>query len=82
MTQAGTGSYAYDANGNMRCGNAATGSLNVSYDAFNLPLVMSRNGNQATFRYGSDQQRYYQAAGSVSFPFFWTFPREYSLEFT
>ena len=52
----GTATYEYDLNGNMTVGDGKT----LTYNAFNKPLTISKDGITSTFSYGSDQMRYKQ----------------------
>src|SRR6185503_10430098 len=62
-----TGSYQYDANGNMICkdatGSACSGGASITWNMDNLPTVINApNGNSSTFSYRPDLQRYKQIA--------------------
>ncbi len=60
-----TGTYAYDANGNMTSGNGRT----ITWNDDNLPLsITAASGDSSTFSYGPDMQRYQQqvAVGGVN----------------
>ncbi|MCW8998824.1 MAG: YwqJ-related putative deaminase, partial [Kangiellaceae bacterium] len=52
----GTKTFGYDNNGNLKNGD---GKL-ISYNAFNKPVSISRNGITSRFYYGADQMRYKQ----------------------
>ncbi len=54
VTQAGSNSYSYDANGNMTSGDGRT----IQWSSFNKPTQIIRNGRSATFSYGPDRARY------------------------
>lgn len=58
----GSTSYVYDNNGNMKQGDGKT----LTYNAFNLPLTVSRSGSSSTFSYGADLQRYKQVLSNGS----------------
>jgi len=58
----GTTSYSYDNNGNMLQGDGKT----LTYNAFNMPLTVSRNGTSNVFSYGADLQRYKQVLTNSS----------------
>jgi len=72
VSAATTGSYAYDANGNMTCRDASSGScaisgptLNVMWDSDNQPSSITQDsGNYSNFFYGPDKHRYRQDAKS------------------
>jgi RHS repeat-associated protein len=52
----GTASYSYDNNGNMISGYGRT----LTFNGFNKPATISKNGTTSTFSYGSSQMRYKQ----------------------
>jgi hypothetical protein len=58
ITKSGGGSatYSYDLNGNMESGDGRT----VTYNAFNKPLTILKNGITSEFFYGPDQMRFKQ----------------------
>ncbi len=56
LVNGGTTNYNYDNNGNLLTGDGKT----LSYNAFNKPLTVSKNGVTSNFYYGSDQMRYKQ----------------------
>ncbi len=60
VTQAGTNTYAYDANGNMISGGGRT----IGYTSFNKPNVITEGGTTVTFTYGADKSRIVKAVGS------------------
>lgn len=61
VTSAGTGSYAYDANGNM----ASRSGASVAWTSYNLPSQISgRNGNDS-FSYGPHRARYRHVANQT-----------------
>ncbi len=55
-------SFSYDNNGNLRTGDGKT----LTYNAFNKPLSVSKNGITSDFFYGSDQMRYKQVKTGLS----------------
>ena len=52
----GTASYSYDNNGNMTSGYGRT----LTFNGFNKPLTIAKNGTTSNFSYGSSQMRYKQ----------------------
>lgn len=52
----GTATYSYDLNGNLTSGDGKT----LTYNAFNKPVTISKNGVTSSFSYGADQMRYKQ----------------------
>ncbi|MFZ0544759.1 MAG: RHS repeat-associated core domain-containing protein, partial [Candidatus Promineifilaceae bacterium] len=58
----GTAAFTYDGNGNLKTGDG----LDITYDAFNLPVDITRNGAETRFDYGPDHQRYRQIAGATT----------------
>lgn len=58
----GTATYEYDLNGNMEVGDGKT----LTYNAFNKPLTINKNGVTSTFSYGADQMRYKQVKTGLS----------------
>ncbi|MFT5756073.1 MAG: RHS repeat-associated protein [Alteromonadaceae bacterium] len=53
-----TVNFAYDDNGNLTTGDG----INLSYNSFNKPISISRNGSTLAFKYGADNKRYLQTA--------------------
>ncbi len=54
LANGGLVTFGYDNNGNMTSGHGR----NISYNAFNKPLTVSRSGNTSAFSYGADLMRY------------------------
>ncbi len=54
VTQAGSNTYRYDANGNMSSGDGRT----LQWSSFNKPTQITRNGKSVSFSYGADRSRY------------------------
>ncbi|MRX27041.1 SpvB/TcaC N-terminal domain-containing protein [Kangiella sp. HZ709] len=52
----GTAVYQYDNNGNMESGDGRT----ITYNEFNKPLTIHKNGITSSFSYGADLMRYKQ----------------------
>ncbi len=62
VTQAGTNTYAYDANGNMTSGAGRT----IAYNYDNMPSSITKSGVTATFVYDYAGQRVKKTASSVT----------------
>ncbi len=56
----GTGSYAYDDNGNLI---TAPGSRTATWTSFDMPLSIAKGASTATFTYGPEHQRTKQVRG-------------------
>lgn len=58
----GTISYEYDANGNQlrSIGSNSIDNKTITYNAFNKPLTIAKNGITSAFSYGADHMRYKQ----------------------
>jgi RHS repeat-associated protein len=59
-----TGSFTYDANGNMLTAPAPYSITTVTYDHQNLPLSLTRSGTTTTYRYTEAGQRIAKQVGS------------------
>jgi hypothetical protein len=64
VTQAGSTSYGYDANGNM----TSRGGSSISYTSYNLPSVINAGSETSALAYGAFRNRFKQVAvpGGVS----------------
>jgi RHS repeat-associated protein len=49
----GVGTFYYDGNGNMTSGAGRT----ITWNSFDMPMVMTQGGDSSTFYYGPDHQR-------------------------
>jgi RHS repeat-associated protein len=49
----GMGTFSYDENGNMTSGAGRT----ITWNSFDMPMVMTQGGDSSTFYYGPDHQR-------------------------
>jgi RHS repeat-associated protein len=54
VATAGSATYTYDGNGNMKTGDGRSNS----YTVFNKPYYMSQNGNSVTIDYGPNRERF------------------------
>jgi YD repeat-containing protein len=62
-----TGSFSYDANGNVTAAPAPYGITAVTYDHQNLPLSLTSNGVTSSYRYdGAGQRITKPAAGGTT----------------
>jgi RHS repeat-associated protein len=59
-----TGSFTYDANGNVKTAPAPYSITNVTYDPANLPLSITRGGTTTTYRYDDAGQRIAKQVGT------------------
>lgn len=59
-----TGSFTYDANGNLKTAPAPYSITAVSYDPANLPLTITRSGTATTYRYDVMGQRIAKQVGT------------------
>jgi len=62
VTQAGSNSYAYDANGNMINGAGRV----IDWSSFNKPTRISRDGKELGFTYAPDRSRYLKTGSDGS----------------
>ncbi len=60
VCQAGSATYAYNANGSMTSGDGRT----ISYYSFNLPYQFVKGTTTINFRYGPDRSRVFRSDGS------------------
>jgi RHS repeat-associated protein len=65
-----TGSFTYDANGNVKTAPAPYSITNVTYDAANLPLSITRSGTTTTYRYDDAGQRITKQVGTGNTEFY------------
>jgi YD repeat-containing protein len=59
-----TGSFTYDANGNLKTAPAPYSITAVTYDPANLPLSITRSGTTTTYRYDGAGQRITKQVGT------------------
>ncbi|WP_374679872.1 RHS repeat domain-containing protein [Hydrocarboniphaga effusa] len=67
-TTAGSRAYSYDANGNMRWGDAAGGRRNYTWATFNLPTQVTQGSASAQFLYGPEREKVRQISSSPFIP--------------
>jgi RHS repeat-associated protein len=65
-----TGSFTYDANGNVKTAPAPYSITNVTYDPANLPLSITRTGTTTTYRYDDAGQRITKQVGTGNTEFY------------
>ncbi|MCA3054118.1 MAG: hypothetical protein ING54_13900 [Rhodocyclaceae bacterium] len=59
----GTGTYTYDANGNLA---TAPNGRTATWTSFDMPLTLTKGSNTATFTYGPEHQRTKQVRGDAT----------------
>lgn len=62
VTQAGSTSYGYDANGNM----TSRGGSSISYTSYNLPSLINAGSETSALAYGAFRNRFKQVTSGAS----------------
>jgi hypothetical protein len=62
VTQAGSTSYGYDANGNM----TSRGGSSISYTSYNLPSLINAGSETSALHYGAFRNRFKQVTAGAS----------------